>query len=77
MSNTSNPVIHSLRRLDNRFEDTSEEMNAFMRRQANGENPDPNEFSVMLEKMSTIKNALQAQFQLLEKPFKTVLNETR
>jgi hypothetical protein len=77
MNSNANPVVQSLRRLDNKFEDTSADMSDFIRRQAAGDNPDPNEFSQMLAKMSTVKSAMEAQFQLLERPYKTVLNETR
>jgi hypothetical protein len=52
-------------------------MNDFMRRQANGEQPDPAEFMSILTKRSVVHDAMQAQSKLYEKPMQTVLNETK
>jgi hypothetical protein len=76
MDTTSNPTIHALRHLDTRLDVTDGQMDDFNRRQANGENPDPEEFTRLLQVADTTKSAMQAQFQLLDKPLKTVLAES-
>jgi hypothetical protein len=77
MDSSSNPTIHALRHLDGRLDSVNAQMDDFMYRQTNGENPDPAEFTRLLEKSETTKSAMQAQFQLLDKPLKTVLTESR
>lgn len=73
----SNPAMSALRRLNDKFDAQGDQMNDFMARQAQGENPDPAAFMKLLEQRSTTSEALQAQFKLHEKPLKTVLNETK
>jgi hypothetical protein len=77
MADNHSQVMNSLRRLNNRSEAAGEEMADFVRRQAAGEKPDPNEFTALLQKRSTSHDAMAAQFKLFEKPMKTVLNETK
>ena len=77
MSANANHVIHSLRRLSNRSDAVGDEMADFARRQANGEQPNPDEFMKLLQLRSTTHDAMTAQFKLIEKPMKTVLQETR
>lgn len=74
---SDNHVINGLRRLSSKFDATAEEMADFLKRQAAGEKPDPNEFAALLEKRSVTHDAMAAQFKLYEKPLKTVLQETR
>jgi hypothetical protein len=76
-NNTSNGVMHELRRLNNRSDETGDKMADFIRRQMNGEQPDPSEFTAILEKRSTTHDAMRAQFKLLEKPLKTVLQDVK
>lgn len=77
MSGNSNPVLQNVRNLTQRFDDLGEQMSDFNRRQADGEQPDPSEFVDLLKKQSVTHSALNAQFSLLQKPLKTVLNETK
>lgn len=77
MSGTSNPMLQNVRQLTQRFDDLGERMSDFNRRQADGEHPDPSEFVDLLQKQSVTHSALNAQFSLLQKPLKTVLNETK
>lgn len=77
MSNTSNPALTNLHRLSNKFDDIGDAIQDFMARQAAGEKPDPDEFSKLMEMQSVDKSAMQAQFNLLQKPLKTVLNEVK
>jgi len=77
MSDTSNPVLANLHRLGNKFDDIGDAIQDFMARQAAGEKPDPDEFSRLMELQSVDKSAMQAQFNLLQKPLKTVLNEVK
>lgn len=77
MANNSNPVLQSLRGLNRKYEDVTEQVNNFQRRQTNGEQPDPAEFGKLLAKQSVTHSAMAAQFNLLQKPLKTVLNETK
>lgn len=76
-SPSNNPVLGSLRHLNKKFETNAEQINDFSRRQTNGENPDPEEFTKLMQTQATTKTALTAQFNLLQKPLKTVLNETK
>jgi hypothetical protein len=77
MSSNANPALQSLRHLTHKFDDIGEHMDDFMRRQADGQMPDPNEFTRLLELKSATKAAMTAQFNLLQKPLKTVLNEAK
>jgi hypothetical protein len=77
MSENVNQVMNGLRRLNNKFDETGEQMADFLKRQAAGEKPDPNEFTALLEKRAVTHDAMAAQFKLYEKPLKTVLQETR
>jgi hypothetical protein len=52
-------------------------MHEFYRRQISGEQPNPTEFTRLLEQQSLTHSAMTAQFSLLQKPLKTVLNESR
>ncbi|GGZ01561.1 hypothetical protein ACFFTM_08845 [Pseudoduganella plicata] len=77
MSSNQNPVLQSLRSLTRKFDDSTDGIADFQRRQTNGEQPDPQEFTRLLEVQSVTHSAMNAQFSLLQKPLKTVLNETR
>ena len=77
MSDNPNPYLQNLRQLNNRFDATTDLMSDFNRRQADGEHPDPAEFMDLLSKQSVTRTAMTAQFGLVQKPLKTVLNETR
>lgn len=77
MSSNPNPVLQNLRHLTQRFDNLGERMSDFNRAQAEGQEPDPAEFVDLLKKQSVTHTALNAQFGLLQKPLKTVLNETR
>jgi hypothetical protein len=74
---SSNQTINALRRYNARDDQTGDQMNDFLQRQANGEKPNPNEFMDMLQKRAAIHDAMQAQFKLYEKPIKTVLNDAK
>lgn len=77
MSNNLNQVMQGLRRLNNRSDETADQMENFLRRQADGERPNPDEFTRLLEQRSVTHSAMAAQFKLVEKPMKTVLQETK
>jgi hypothetical protein len=77
MSSKLNPVVQSLHRLDRKFEGIGDQMHEFYRRQISGEQPNPTEFTRLLEQQSLTHSAMTAQFSLLQKPLKTVLNESR
>lgn len=74
---SSNPVLHNLRHMDKKFDEIGQKINDFNRQQAAGEMPDPAAFMDLLQKQSVTKSAMSAQFNLLQKPLKTVLNETK
>lgn len=74
---SNNPAFQAIQRLNNKYEEIGENMKDFLARQAAGETPDPDEFTKLLEAQSNTKSALAAQFGLLQKPFKTVLNESK
>lgn len=74
---SSNPVLRNLRHMEKKFDGIGQEINDFNRRQAAGEMPDPKAFMDLLQKQSVTKSAMTAQFNLLQKPLKTVLNETK
>ncbi len=76
MSN-QNPVLQNLRHLNQKFDDIGNQLNDFNRRQADGEMPDPAQFVDLLQKQSVTRTAMAAQFNLLQKPLKTVLNESK
>ena len=73
----TNPFQQSLQHLTRRYDDLGEQMSACNRRQADGEMPDPDEFVGLLKKQSVTHSALGAQFNLLQKHLKTVLNESK
>jgi hypothetical protein len=77
MSSNQNPVLQSLRSLTKKFDSSTDGIADFQRRQTNGEQPDPQEFTRLLEQQSITHSAMSAQFSLLQKPLKTVLSETR
>jgi hypothetical protein len=77
MSDNHNEMLHSLRRLSNRFDAAGDGIQDFMQREMHGEKPDPEAFLHLLEQRATTKDALQAQSKLHEKPLKTVLNEAK
>ncbi|AKU22900.1 hypothetical protein MJ904_08890 [Massilia sp. MB5] len=77
MSSNQNSVVQSIHRLDRKFDDTGSQMHDFYSRQTNGEMPDPNEFIRLLQQQAMVHSAMTAQFGLLQKPLKTVLNETK
>lgn len=77
MADIPNHVMQAIRRLSGRNDATGEQMDDFARRQANGEQPDPNEFTQLLQLRSTTQDAMAAQFKLVEKPLRTVLQEAK
>jgi hypothetical protein len=77
MSSDHHPVLRSLKHLESRFDEAGEKMTAFMASDAAGEQPDPNDFTKLLEMRSVTRRAMEAQFKLHEKPLKTVLSETK
>lgn len=77
MSVNSNLAYQAIQRLSDKFDAIGEGIQDFVARQAEGENPDPDEFSQLLAAESVTKSALQAQHSLLQKPLKMVLTETR
>jgi hypothetical protein len=77
MTDQSNPTLHALRRLHGRYEEIGDGLQDFLADQAAGEVPDPERFGNLLEAQSVTKSVMQAQFTLLQKPLKTVLNEAR
>lgn len=74
---SSNPVLQNLRHMDKKFDEIGQKINDFNRQQADGDMPDPEKFMDLLQKQSITKSAMNAQFNLLQKPLKTVLNETK
>lgn len=72
-----NPAMSALRRLNTRYDEQASQITDFNQRQADGENPDQDEFMKLLDQRSVTQMAMQSQFKLYEKPLKTVLNETK
>jgi hypothetical protein len=72
-----NPVLTNMRHLNSKYEQINAQQEDFMRRQSAGENPDPSEFTALLEKQSITGTAMAAQFSLLQKPLKTVITDSR
>lgn len=72
-----NRVLQNLRHLNEKYETITEQQHSFMKRQAQGENPDPNEFFKLLEQQSVTHTAMTAQFNLIQKPLKTVITDSR
>lgn len=72
-----NPGMLALRRLNTRYDEQAAQITDFNQRQADGENPDQNEFMRLLDQRSVTQQAMEAQFKLYEKPLKTVMNETK
>jgi hypothetical protein len=77
MSDFSSPAMQAIQHLNNKFDEIGDDIQDFMVRQASGEEPDPQEFAQLMQAQSAVKSALGVQFNLQEKPFKTVLNEVR
>jgi hypothetical protein len=77
MSDIGNPVVKNLRHFDQKMDDLNDQMNNFLDQEAHGEEPDPTEFQRMLEEKSVTKTAMTAQFNLNQKPLKTVLNDAK
>ncbi|NRR30403.1 hypothetical protein HSX11_09385 [Oxalobacteraceae bacterium] len=73
----SDSTLQALRHMNQRSEQASEQMADFNRRQTEGERPDPNEFTALLEQRSVTHDAMAAQFKLFDKPLRTVLQETK
>lgn len=72
-----NRVLESMRHLDAKYQQINEQQSDFIRRQTNGEKPDPDEFTKLLELQSVTGTAMTAQFGLYQKPLKTVLSDSR
>lgn len=72
-----NPVLQNLRHLNEKYEMLHDRRSDFLRRQNDGEKPDPNEFMSLLEQQATTQTAMKAQFNLIQKPLKTVLTDSR
>ncbi|MET3133294.1 hypothetical protein AAKU55_003584 [Oxalobacteraceae bacterium GrIS 1.11] len=77
MANDSNRVMHALRHLERRFDESGRQMSDFMAADAAGEQPDPQQFTALLEHRSVTRRAMEAQYKLHEKPLKTVLTESK
>lgn len=77
MSDSSNPALRAIQRLNEKYERIGDNLKDFIAGQASGEEPDPEAFGKLLEAQSTTKAVMSAQFNLLQKPLKTVLNESR
>jgi hypothetical protein len=77
MSSENNPVMHALQHLNQRFDRNEAQMDDFMRADAAGEAPDPEQFNRLLATRSVTRRAMEAQYKLHEKPLKTVLNEAK
>lgn len=77
MSSDNNAVMHALQHLNKRFDQTDSKMDEFMRADAAGEQPDPQQFSQLLATRAVTRRAMEAQYKLYEKPLKTVLNEAK
>ncbi len=76
MNDTNLAALRDLSRLNRQDDKNADQMEDFMRRQADGEQPDPAEFSRLMEKSWAIRNVMLAQSLLHEKPMKTVLTES-
>ena len=72
-----NVVLNNIRHLDEKYKKLDERQGEFLRRQTAGEKPDPNEFTELLVKQSVTDSAMTAQFNLYQKPLKTVLSDSR
>ncbi|MDB5772254.1 MAG: hypothetical protein JWM42_2628 [Burkholderia sp.] len=77
MGINQNPVVNSIRHLEKKGDEISDALKDHMRRQAAGEKPDQEEFAQLLAQKMATKSVMMAQFNLHQKPLKTVLNETR
>lgn len=77
MSDSQNPVVKNLRHMGQQLEGIDAQMHKLMAQQAHGGEADPDEFKRLLEAKSITKTAMTAQFNLNQKPLKTVLNETK
>jgi hypothetical protein len=77
MSSNHNPVVKSLRHMGKQLEEVDVELNKVMTQQAHGGDADPDQFKRLLELKSVTKTAMIAQFNLNQKPLKTVLNESK
>ncbi|HEY8608171.1 MAG TPA: hypothetical protein VIM12_13735 [Noviherbaspirillum sp.] len=73
----NNPTLDALQRYNQDYEEVGHGIQDFFAMQAAGEEPDPAAFARLLEAQSIIKSAMQAQFNLLQKPLKVVLNESK
>jgi hypothetical protein len=76
-TNTRSQALGAISRLTGKFDAAGDEMGKFLQMQANGEQPDPEEFAKLLDKRLTAQEAMQAQFKLYEKPLKTVMTESK
>jgi hypothetical protein len=72
-----NVVLNNIRHLDDKFNQLDVQQSEFLRAQTAGEHPDPNVFIKLLEKQSVTGTAMTAQFNLYQKPLKTVLTDSR
>lgn len=72
-----NRVLQGLRRLNEKYEEINQQQYDFVKRQAQGENPNPDEFFKLLEQQSITHTAMTAQFNLIQKPLKTVITDSR
>ena len=72
-----NRVLDSMRHLNEKYEQISARQRDFLRREADGDKPDPNEFTQLLQQQSVTATAMTAQFGLYQKPLKTVLSDSR
>ena len=77
MNANRNPVVESIRHLDDKYKKINDLQSDCKCRMAAGENPDPNEFIKLLAQQSVTSTAMTAQFGLLQKPLKTVLADSR
>ncbi len=77
MSNNNDRIMHALNRLERRFDENGAQVSEFLAADAAGEQPDPAQFSKLLEIRSVTRRVMEAQFKMHEKPLKTVLGEVK
>jgi hypothetical protein len=77
MTTDNNRVVKNLRHMNQQMNDITDAMQNLMEQQAHGGDADPQEFHRLLEAESVTKTAMTAQFNLNEKPMKTVLNDAK
>jgi hypothetical protein len=72
-----NLVLNQIRHFDEKLKKIGDKQTEFTQSQANGENPDPTEFVKLLQQEGVTATAMTAQFNLYQKPLKTVISDSR